>query len=331
MKKLITIILCVITVLTLLCGCGGKGRLLYNVNLDKYIELGEYKGIEVDTSSDDYKKTYDSLLETDLDEHKESVKTGVADIGDTVTIDYVGKKDGVAFDGGTATGYDLELGSGTFIPGFEEAIIGHELGTSFTINVTFPKDYGSTELAGKATTFDIKLHSKYALPKVDETFAKKMGFPTLDAYKADVKERAVSYICFEKLLNDSKVNNYPKKDIKTYLNYMTEYYTEVATANNMTFDEFLKSNDMDKAQFKTYMTDNQIKPSMDNEMLLYAIIDKEKIKITKDDREEALKKMAKEQGVTVDKLREETDDIMIETNVVYDKALAVLADNAIVK
>lgn len=331
MKKAIALSLCLIVLLTILAGCGNKGRELYNVNLKKYVTLGEYKGIEVDTSSKEYKSNYDSVIKSDLEKYKEKATTGVAENGDTVTIDYVGRKDGVAFDGGTASGYDLELGSGTFIPGFEEAIVGKEIGTKFTINVTFPKDYGSTDLAGKATTFDITLHSKYVLPELDDTFTKKIGYASLDAYKEYAKKTAVSYICFDKLTESSEIKNYPKKDINKYLEYMTKYYTNVAASNNMTFDDFLASNNMDKAQFDTYMTDSQIKPTMKNEMILYSILDNEKIKITAQDREDELKKIAKEQGITVDKARENSTEMLIETNIVYDKALDILATNAVVK
>lgn len=331
MKKIIALLLCIILMTSLFAGCSKNKRQLYNVNLNKYVTLGEYKGIEVDTSSNEYKENFDSLINSDLENNKENITTGVAEKGDTVIIDYVGKKDGLAFDGGTANAYELTLGSGTFIPGFEEAIIGKQIGTKFTINVTFPSDYASTDLAGKAATFDITLHSKYAEPVLDDTFAKKMGFSSLDAYKENAKKETISFLCFKKLIELSEIKEYPQKDIKKYLDYMTEYYTKVAANNQMSFEQLLTANNMDKAQFKTYMTDNKIKPSMKNEMLLYAILDSEKIEITAKDLEEQLKKIAKENGTTVDKARQETSEFLLESNFVYEKALDILASNAIVK
>ena len=331
MKKIIALLLCIILMTSLFAGCSKNKRQLYNVNLNKYVTLGEYKGIEVDTSSNEYKENFDSIINSDLENNKENITTGVAEKGDTVIIDYVGKKDGLAFDGGTANAYELTLGSGTFIPGFEEAIIGKQIGTKFTINVTFPSDYASTDLAGKAATFDITLHSKYAEPVLDDTFAKKMGFSSLDAYKENAKKETISFLCFKKLIELSEIKEYPQKDIKKYLDYMTEYYTNVAANNQMSFEQLLTANNMDKAQFKTYMTDNKIKPSMKNEMLLYAILDSEKIEITAKDLEEQLKKIAKEQGTTVDKARQETSEFLLESNFVYEKALDILASNAIVK
>lgn len=113
-----------------------------------------------------------------------------AEKDDTVNLDYKGTVDGVAFDGGTAEKYDLKLGSGSFIPGFEDQVIGHAIGDEFDVNVTFPTEYHSKELAGKAAVFHCVLHSikKTELPALDDEFAKDVSeFNTLDEYKADVK------------------------------------------------------------------------------------------------------------------------------------------------
>ena len=111
--------------------------------------------------------------------------------GDTVSIDFDGSVDGVPFEGGKAEKYDLVIGSGSFIPGFEEQIIGKNIGDEFDVNVTFPEDYHAKELAGKAAVFKIKLHSIKVSekPDVDDEFAKDNGFDTLDEYKADVKAK----------------------------------------------------------------------------------------------------------------------------------------------
>ena len=115
-----------------------------------------------------------------------------AENGVTVTIDYLGEVDGVAFEGGAAEGHDLKLGSGSFIPGFEDQIVGKTVGEEFDVNVTFPEQYHSDELAGKAAVFHCKLHAIKAteLPEADDEFAKDVSeFDTLDAYKADIKAK----------------------------------------------------------------------------------------------------------------------------------------------
>lgn len=115
-----------------------------------------------------------------------------AEDGDTVNIDYSGSVDGVKFEGGTAEGQDLKLGSGSFIPGFEEQIVGKQIGEEFDVNVTFPTEYHAAELAGKAAVFACKLNgiTKTELPELDDEFAKDVSeFDTLDAYKADISAK----------------------------------------------------------------------------------------------------------------------------------------------
>ncbi len=160
------------------------------------VKLGAYKGIKIPKY--EYTVT-DADLERELDSTRERIaeKRETAErpaaMGDTVNIDFVGKTDGVAFDGGTANGYDLELGSGQFIPGFEEGVVGMSVGDVKDIDVVFPEDYQSEELKGKPAVFTVTLHkiTEKVVPPLDDEFAKKMGSDTLDAYKAKVRERLV--------------------------------------------------------------------------------------------------------------------------------------------
>ncbi|PID31441.1 trigger factor [Candidatus Saccharibacteria bacterium] len=157
------------------------------------IKLPDYKKIALK------KPAKPSIKKADIDEvieriqrqmaTKTSVKRAAAE-GDEVTIDFVGKLDGEAFDGGSATGHTMVLGSQTFIPGFEEALIGHKAGQEFTIDVTFPDDYHAEDLAGKPATFDVTLHEvkSVKLPKADDTFAAKVGeFTSIKDLRDDIK------------------------------------------------------------------------------------------------------------------------------------------------
>lgn len=156
------------------------------------VELGDYKKLSA-------KQAKVSVTEKEIDETvermraaqatKKEVKRAAKD-GDETVIDFVGKKDGVAFDGGTATDYTLKLGAGQFIPGFEEGIVGHTLGETFDIELSFPKDYHAAELAGTAVTFTVTLNKilEAELPKVDDTFAAAAGpFKTLVELRTDIK------------------------------------------------------------------------------------------------------------------------------------------------
>lgn len=161
------------------------------------ITLGDYKKLSA-------KPTKATVTAKDIDEVLDRMRQGFAEKkevkraaknGDEVTIDFVGKKDDVAFDGGTATDYALELGSNQFIPGFEEAIVDHKIGETFDIDVSFPKDYHAVDLAGQPVVFTVtlkKIHEK-ALPELNDEFAAKAGpFTDLDELKADMKRELLA-------------------------------------------------------------------------------------------------------------------------------------------
>ena len=161
------------------------------------IEIGEYKGLKAEKV---IAKVEDSEIDAqvkamaDRNARMVSVEDRAAAMGDTVVIDFEGFKDGVAFDGGKAEGHTLELGSGAFIPGFEEQIVGKNIGDEFEITVTFPEEYGAEDLAGKEAVFKIKLHEikLRELPEIDDEFAKDVSeFDTLDELKADLKAKAL--------------------------------------------------------------------------------------------------------------------------------------------
>jgi trigger factor len=161
------------------------------------VEVKDYKGIEVekvvnDVTDEDVQKKLDELREKNV--RIVTVDDRAAEKGDTVKIDFEGFKDDVAFEGGKAEDFDLELGSGQFIPGFEDQIVGHSVGESFDINVTFPEEYQVKDLAGAPAVFKINLKSisKKELPELDDDMVKdSTDFDTVDEYKADVKAKLV--------------------------------------------------------------------------------------------------------------------------------------------
>ena len=171
----------------------------FKVTLTTYpeIEIGEYKGLKAEKV---IAKVEDSEIDAQINAMADrnarmiAVEDRAAQMGDTTVIDFEGFKDGVAFEGGKGEGHSLELGSGQFIPGFEDQIVGHNIGDEFEVNVTFPEAYGAEELAGKDAVFKVKLHEIKVreLPQIDDEFAKDVSeFDTLEELKADLKAKAL--------------------------------------------------------------------------------------------------------------------------------------------
>ncbi|MBR2658474.1 trigger factor [Candidatus Saccharibacteria bacterium] len=219
------------------------------------IKLGDYKKLgvkreEAKISEKDVKGVLDNLASSFAE--KKVVKRA-AKLGDEVIIDFVGKKDGKAFDGGSAKDYHLTLGSNTFIPGFEDGIVGHESGDKFDLELTFPKDYGVKDLAGAKTVFEVlvKQVNEITKPAIDDEMAKKCGpFKTLQDLKDDIKKNlaAQSEQRLENKYKDDLVNALVAKSkvpapeilIKDQLNMIREDISRNAATQGMSFEDYLK-------------------------------------------------------------------------------------------
>ena len=220
------------------------------------VKLGDYKNLGVKRPETKItKKDVDDVL-NDLAMNfakKKTVKRAAAE-GDEVVIDFVGKKDGEAFKGGTAKDYNLALGSHTFIPGFEEGIVGHEPGDKFDLKLTFPKDYGVADLAGAKTVFEVLLKqvNEVKKAKLDDDLAAKCGLKTLDELKKDIEKNIAARNSHqqEEKYKDDLVNALVKKSkipapeilIDDQLRMIRDDMTRNAAAQGMSFEEFLEAN-----------------------------------------------------------------------------------------
>lgn len=333
-KRAISAALAVLTAAVFAAGCGNKSeRVLFNEKLSKYIELGDYKDIPVDTSSDTFKEYYDDTVSSDIYNYSlyvHKTEGEVAD-GDTVNIDYEGKKDGVAFDGGTDESYDLTIGSGTFIDGFEEGLIGKAIGDTVDLDLTFPEDYQSEELAGAAVVFTVKIN--YVTTEEErqpEDYYGELGFASLDDYTDDVTERAVKDYLFDAVKANSEIKDYPEKDAETiYSAYYNMLDTNMQNQYGIDLATYLSYNNQTEDDFKSSVTDEQIKPMMEDQMVVYAILDNEKIRVTDDDIKARLDEMTENySGVSADELKEFYGDFYFEYLAVNEKALDFLYENA---
>lgn len=245
---------------------------LPNVNVTKYvpgemleytaaadiipeIKLGDYKNLgvkqaETKISDKDIKNVLNNIANSFAEK---KVTKRAAKLTDEVIIDFTGKKDGVAFQGGTAKDYHLTLGSNSFIPGFEDGIVGHEPGDKFDLNLTFPKDYGVKDLAGAKTVFEVLLKqiNEVKLPEIDDELAKKCGpFKNLAELKADIEknlkvqtehreEEKFKDELIKALVKKSKIPT-PEILIDDQLKMIREDMTRNATSQGMSFEDYLK-------------------------------------------------------------------------------------------
>jgi trigger factor len=253
--------------------------------------------------------------------------------GDVVNIDYIGKKDGVAFEGGTAQGYDLTIGSGTFIPGFEEGLIGAKVGTIVTLPLTFPKEYHSKELAGAKVEFTVKInYTDKKIAQEPKEYYKKLNYKTLEDYLENVKERAIEETIINKALEICKVKKYSEKDMdKLYNYYYNTIENNVKTSYNMTMEQYFEAIKQTEEEFKTEVIDGEIKPLMDQQMVWYAILDKEGMTVTDEDIDAKIKEILADSGDTsatradvIDQLGE----IYLENIVVSEKVFDLLKSNS---
>ncbi len=223
--------------------------ILPDVKIGDYKKLG-VKKLENKVSDKDIKDVLDNIANAYAE--KKVVKRA-AKLGDEVIIDFTGKKDGKAFDGGSAHDYTLGLGSKSFIPGFEEGIVGHEVGDKFDLDLTFPKDYHAKEMAGKKVNFEVLLKqiSEIIKPKLDDELAKKCGpFKTIDDLKADIKKNlaAQNEHKIEEKYKDDLVEALVKKSkvaapeilISDQMRFIRDDINRNAAAQGLKFEDFLK-------------------------------------------------------------------------------------------
>lgn len=336
MKKIISLML-VFEMLFVFAGCGDKeidkNRILYNVDLSKYLELSEYKGIKVDTATDEFETSYNQTITDDISDYDLCVKIteGTVKDGDTVNIDYVGKKNGVAFEGGTASGYDLTIGSGTFIDGFEEGLVGVAVGSEVDLNLTFPEDYGNEELNGAAVVFTVTVNYIATEESLTpEEYYSQLGFESVEDYYADVKERTIKQYLLETILEDTKINKYTKTDVENVYEIASERVkNNITSSYGIDFETYLDYYGQTEDDFKEEIISKQIEPLMDNLMPIYAILDAENMTVTEKEVDKKLKEMAENIGsMTEEQIEESYGRFYIESLVVMDKVLDIAYKNA---
>lgn len=315
MKKRLSLVLSLILVFSLiLTACGDKQDFTVpysEYKLSDHIKLGEYKGLEmqkVDTTVTPDELDVEISKRLELAKEAIEVKTGVVKQGDVVNIDYTGKVDGKEFDGGSAKGADLTIGSGQFIPGFEEGLIGVNVGDKKLVNVTFPADYHESSLSGKAAEFSVKVNSikQYKIPELNEDFAKKQGVDSVEEYKRKVKnelkkekertgEEAQIGALWEQIHAKSEVKKYPEKELKAAEADYIKNIEKMAEQYGKSYDEFLKMANLNEKDVKKDAK-KYAEATVKSELILFAIAEKEGYKVSDKTFKKELDSMVKSQG-----------------------------------
>ena len=316
------------------------------VTVKPEVTLGEYKGLKVERESD---KISDADVEAELNamadrnaRMAEAPEDAKAELGDTAVIDYEGFTGGVAFEGGKGEDHPLSLGSGQFIPGFEEGVVGHKVGESFDVNVTFPAEYHSEDLAGKEATFKVTLKGlkRKELPVLDDEFAKDVSeFDTLEDLKKDLAEKLqaektdlINGRMENDLLEQAAKNmtvDIPPVMFENKAQDMLEEFGYRLQTQGMNMDKYMKytgtTPEALKAQFMP-----QAEAQVRTTLLLEKIAEAEKLEITEDDINAEYDRMVKDYGMEPEKVKSIVPVEEIKKQLTITKAAKVITDSAVV-
>ena len=327
-------------------GAGKNLKFTCEVFVKPDVTLGEYKGVSVKKET-----TVVSDVEVDArveeERNKQATEIQVEDRavieGDTVNLDYAGTVDGVAFAGGTAQDQTLKIGSGSFIPGFEEQMIGMNIGEEKDLDVTFPEAYHAKELAGKAAVFHVKVNSitETQLPALDDDFAKDISeFDTLEEYKADIRAKLEAQAAekdnnnftnavIEKVLENATVE-IPEAMIERQIDSMMRDFEYRLMGNGLKLDDFLKYTGSDMKAFRENYR-GQAEKSVKAHLVLEAIEKAEAIDATQEQIDKQLEAFAAQTGKTVEEFKaslSESDIEYFKADAIRDNCVKFLADNA---
>jgi len=352
MKKnysLVSILLAGIVTVLSLAGCGEESS--GNPKPEDYIELGTYKGIE-------YKMASEEVTDEEVDEElamllssfssTETLSDGVVEDGDTANIDYVGKLNGVAFNGGTAEGYDLVIGSHNFIDGFESGLIGVSVGETVDLNLTFPEQYQSAELAGQDVIFTVTVNSikRTVLPELTDEFIEDISkgqYTNVDDYKAALVEQiqqekndnslSYAYVGIKDIAveNATVKKDIPQEYIQGKLDRIKKNTEEYAASAGVTLEDFISSYmGMTPTEYDLQALD-YAKTAAKESLVIRAIADAEGIEVSEEELSEAINTYVTQYNYESEEaFREATNMDDFEEYILISKIEEFLYENAVI-
>ncbi len=316
------------------------------VALKPPVDLGKYKGIKVeavDISVTDEEIDEEVKKELEKNARQVDITDRAAKLDDTVIIDYSGSTDGEKFEGGTAEGQTLVLGSHSFIDGFEDQIVGHNIGDEFDVNVTFPEQYHEKSLAGKPAVFAVKLHgiTEKQLPELDDDFVSDVSeFETVDEYKADIRQtledKKASQARSKKedeavkaLVEDSNIE-IPQPMIDTEADEMIRNYENRFRSQGLTLQQYMQYTGMTLDKLRDDMKE-QAKLNIESRLVLEEVAVKENIEVPEEDIDSEIQKMADNYGMPLDNMKTlitEKERKAIATDLKVRKAVDLIIENS---
>ncbi len=275
-----------------LTGCGTKST--DGVNLDKYMEGGQYSGVEI--KSADVEQSLENAIQTALNnnvEYEQITKGKVKD-GDTVNIDYVGTMDGKEFSGGSATDTELTIGSGSFIPGFESGLVGAKVGKKVKLDLTFPDPYkNNEEFSGKAVTFEVTVNYVKGDPveqEFNDDFVKKnySGYTTANEYEEYLRGLAVADLAWSVVDKNMKVSKYPEEWINDKVDQLYASYSQMVTQYGMKMEDYIANMGTTEEKFKEETLKKEAETYVKQKMISEYIAAKEDISVSDKEYKEQL-------------------------------------------
>lgn len=360
-KVMTAVALCLVVAFTMVsCGAPYSG-----VKTEDYVKIAKYKGLAVEPVKVKVTdKEVNTEIKTKLDAAVKTEKktTGVVKDKDTVYIDYVGKLKGKEFDGGSGKDKALTIGSNEFIPGFESGLVGVKVGDTKDLKLSFPKDYSTKELAGKAVVFTVKVKAKdvSTKPELNDDFVKENSkkSKTVAEYKKEVKKDLEKKKIAEAktsqkttlwsgivqgsamLQDDKGKDKYPQKELDRVEKETTKFYEETAKKSNMELKDFVKQNfGMDEKTFAKQIKE-YAKVVVKEELVLYGIAKAEKIEISKDEYKKYIETELAKYGYTEESYKEANggksyEDVLgkerVEQAALKDKVMQFIVDNGKIK
>ena len=332
------------TMLLSMTGCGNQTAKSYA----KHVKLGQYKGIEytldiAEVTDDDIQNKIDSFL-NGLE--KEKVTDRAVKNDDVVNIDYKGTMNGEEFEGGSAEGYDLTIGSGSFIEGFESGLVGHNIGETVSLDLKFPESYpNDPDKAGKDVNFSVKINSISVTPTLTDSLVKdNTDYDTIDAYKASIKEDLedenkntaesnAKQDVFKKVVANAEIDGYDEAEVKRLVDEQFKNFKQTAESYQSYgygYEDVLSMYGYtSEDELKKGITD-YVKDYMNQKMVIYAIAEVEGIKVTSEETDAKVKEvMDMYQVKTKEEVYDYFGDDYFDVTVLSDKVMDFLMENAV--